>query len=290
MTSDATLLALVAFETFGTPSAIARALESRGRQGLQEAFEELDDRARRRLTSEAADLVDRGVGALFFTDVEYPSALIRRGRPVAPVLFYLGSPALLHAPGVGMCGSRRVTDLGLKAANACGTQVSHLGLTVISGYAKGVDTATHLAALRNGGSTVIVLAEGINHFRIKGDFTADFDPQRVLVVSQFPPTQPWRAFAAMARNKIISGLGHALIVIEAGEKGGTRAAGEDALSEQKPLLVLDFGEFTPEGNRYLIESGGRPVTSVDHLNRELAAIAERSNSEPRALEKQEALF
>jgi DNA processing protein len=139
----------------------------------------------------------------------------------------------------------------------------------VSGYAKGVDTATHLAALEQGGKTIIVLAEGINGFRIKREFSKDFDPKRVLVVSQFRPSQPWAAYAAMARNHVIFGLGNALVVIEAGEKGGTLAAGRDALKRGRPVFVLNFGDETPAGNRILIDAGAQPVASRSDLGRAL---------------------
>lgn len=275
MSFDSVVLALTAFEVHRTPNAITKALAAGGREALKEELGVLDAEARDRLEDEAQRLSDRGVGALLYGDAEFPASLVRGSRPVAPVLFYLGVPELMHAPSVGMCGSRHVTELGLKAASSCGDEVSRRGLAIVSGYAKGVDTATHLSALRNEGSTIIVLAEGIDHFRVKRDFVEDFAPDRVLVVSQFPPSQPWRAFAAMARNAIISGLGRALIVIEAGEKGGTRAAGEGALEAGKPLLVLDFGGETPAGNRHLISLGGTPIDSRSALGLALDGLAQQ---------------
>ena len=204
----------------------------------------------------------------------------------APLLFYWGNTALLHAGGVGMCGSRSVSELGLKAAHACGVQVSCRDLVVVSGYARGVDTATHLAALQAGGRTVNVLAEGFDHFRIKKDFKQDFDSSRALVVSQFPPGQPWGAFAAMDRNKVIFGLGLALVVIEAGERGGTLAAGEGALSAGRPLLVLDFGTETPPGNVKLLAAGGRPIASTTELASALDAVVEGASDDS----EEESLF
>jgi DNA processing protein len=131
-------------------------------------------------------------------DQQFPASLVVKGRPVVPGLFCMGDLRSLNAAAAGMCGSRQATPLGLKAARACGEEVSVRGLTVVSGYAKGVDTQTHLAALDQGGTTVIVLAEGINHFRIKREFAKSYDPERILVISQFHrpshgrPMRRWR--------------------------------------------------------------------------------------------------
>jgi DNA processing protein len=161
---------------------------------------------------------------------------------------------------------------GLEAAERCGVAASSQNGTIVSGYAKGVDTATHLAALRSGGRTVIVLAEGIDFFRVKRDFAADLDAESTLVISQFAPTQTWQAHAAMARNSIIFGLSRALVVIEAGERGGTLAAGHGALKMGRPVLVVDFGNDTPAGNRILLDAGAEPVRNAVDLKERLGNL------------------
>lgn len=235
---------------------------------------QFDDDDRDRLSRQAADLTERGVVAINADDPRYPDSLVVKGRPVAPTLFCLGDLSLLTAAGAGMCGSRKATELGLRAARACGEEVSLRHLVVVSGYAKGVDTQTHLAALERGGATVIVLAEGINRFRVKREFADSYDPRRVLVVSQFHPAQPWASYAAMARNHLIFGLGRALVVVEAGEKGGTLAAGRDALKRGRPVFVLNFGDQTPPGNRMLIDDGAQPVGSRRELGEALDALGD----------------
>ncbi|MGD6753824.1 DNA-processing protein DprA [Streptomyces sp. BH105] len=260
-------LALVAFETARTPARIDAVLREKGLAGLEELAESLDAEQIARCTQKAEELQGRDVYAVLRGEQDYPEMLIHKDKSSAPVLFCFGNPALLKAEGIGMCGSRAVSELGMNAADACGEEVSNRGLSVISGYAKGVDTATHLAALRSGGSTVIVLAEGFDHFRVKKVFTDHFDLSRLLVISQFPPTQRWLAHAAMTRNKIIFGMSKALVVVEAGERGGTLAAGEGAIRMGRPVLVLNFGKDTPPGNRILLSKGGYPVDSREELGR-----------------------
>ena len=276
MTMKANFRALAAFAYYRTPTQIIRAFVGADPNMLNAEGPLLGDEERSTLLKQAADLTDRGIVAINADDPRFPSSLTIKGRPVVPTLFCLGNLSLLTASAAGMCGSRKATPLGLKAAHACGEEVSRRGLTVVSGYAKGVDTQTHLAALDSGGTTVIVLAEGINHFRIKRDFARSFDFERVLVVSQFHPQQPWASYAAMARNHVIFGLGKALVVIEAGEKGGTLAAGHDALKRGRPVFVLNFGDDTPAGNRVLVEAGARPVTS----RHELGQALDRLRAEP----------
>lgn len=118
----------------------------------------------------------------------------------------------------------------------------------------------------------IVLAEGIDFFRVKRDFAADLDAESTLVISQFAPTQTWQAHAAMARNSIIFGLSRALVVIEAGERGGTLAAGHGALKMGRPVLVVDFGNDTPAGNRILLDAGAEPVRNAVDLKERLGNL------------------
>ena len=277
-------LALAAFASLRTPSRITAALRSGGSAGLEAAFAELSAESRSDVQRKAIAMSDDGIDVVMFGDPDYPAQLVFGARPAAPVIFFKGNRDLLYSEGVGMCGSRNVSAPGLTAASKCGETVSGKKLVVVSGYAKGVDTATHLAALRTGGSTVIVLAEGFDYFRVKRDFAKDFDADRTLVMSQFAPSQTWQAHAAMARNAIIYGLSKALLVIEAGARGGTLAAGQGALHVGRPVLVVDFGDQTPDGNRILLDEGATPIRTTNALSEVLDRIPGFvSNSEPPAL-------
>ena len=133
---------------------------------------------------------------------------------------------------------------------------------------------THLGALEAGGSTLVVLAEGIKHFRVKRDFKAigGLDPERAVVVSQFPATQPWSAGAAMTRNGVIVALSKALLVVEAGERGGTLNAGEQALGLGRTVFAIDYQDDPPPGNQVLLTRGARPLRSKGELAAALDAL------------------
>jgi DNA processing protein len=123
--------------------------------------------------------------------------------------------------------------------------------------------AVHVSTLEHGGSTIIVLPEGIQNFKVKrGKIDAVWETNRTLVVSQFSPTQPWTTGGAMTRNSVIIGLGLALVVVEAGETGGTLAAGKRALELGRPVIALEFAR-TLRGNSILVENGA--VTARDKI-------------------------
>jgi DNA processing protein len=201
---------------------------------------------------------------------DYPKSLLSSLQNRAPSIIYcLGNTSLLSANGVGFCGSRRVSDKGINTAKDCAEQVASAGYTVISGGATGVDYAAHRAALEAGGSTVIVLPQGISNFRIKREIKDVWDWKRVLVLSQFAPNVGWKVFRAMERNHIIIALSRAMIVIEAGEKGGTMHAGMMTLGFRRPLYVAVY-ENMPEaapGNVRLLELGARSLTKSKQLGR-----------------------
>jgi DNA processing protein len=277
--------ALAAFAIYRTPSKIRTALSSSGPVDLMRGLASLPQPEQDALAEAAAELDSRGIDAHLFGTDSYPSSLLSISS-APPILFTLGNRDLLDAPSVGMCGSRHTSEQGLRAAMACGEEVARHGLTIVSGYAKGVDTQTHLAALKEGGSTVIVLAEGINHFRKKRDFAKTGLPlDRVLVVSQFEPGRPWSVGNAMSRNGVISGLSKALVVIEAGEKGGTLDAGLRAIQLGRPVIALQFESMeTPPGNEALFGRGAVPVKTRKDLIATLDAIDESARSpEPRQL-------
>lgn len=200
--------------------------------------------------------------SLSLRDHAYPKALVNfMGGFSLPEIWVLGNLEIFNRVAVGFCGSRSASERGLQVAADCALQLSEAGVVVVSGYAPGVDMASHESTLASGGSTIIVLPEGIDHFRIKRTIRPLWDWERTLVVSQFPPNAIWRADRAMARNKVIVALSMAIIVLEARDKGGTLNCGHAALEMGKPLFVAMYDDMNGarEGNQMLIEAGGVPL-------------------------------
>ena len=193
-------------------------------------------------------------------DYRFPGRLVALlGKRAPDRLSVLGNINLIGQHAVSFCGARDASEKGIEAAALCARTAVRNHFVITSGNARGVDRATHREALECGGATILDLPEGMNHFRIAPELKDVWDWERVLVVSQFEPQTVWRSYHAMDRNKIIMALSCAMIVVEAGEKGGTRAAGEDALRLRIPLFAIDYGfdETIAPGNRVLIEKGAK---------------------------------
>lgn len=189
----------------------------------------------------------------------YPRAIADHFGPLAaPRLYVSGNTELMLRRSVGFCGSRHASAKGLAVAETAAKELAEEGATVVSGYAPGVDMAAHTSALRAGGETIVVLPEGISHFRVKKAIQPFWDWDRTLVVSQFEPKAVWRADRAMERNALIVLISQATIVIEAGETGGTMNAGLTALRAGRALFVANYEEASPEnaGNQLLLSRGG----------------------------------
>ena len=182
-------------------------------------------------------------------------------------LYFMGNLKLLEKPGVGFCGSRKITEKGNAVVRDCARQLALAGITIISGYAAGVDMAAHCTALESMGNTIIVLPEGINHFRIKRDIANLWDWERILVISQFQPDNPWQVYRAMERNSLIIALSRAMIVIEAGEKGGTLSAGYSSLKSNTPLFVVEYQDkLHAPGNIELLNLGAKRLRKSQTQN------------------------
>lgn len=213
------------------------------------------------------------VGQLEPGSAAYPAGVEDLLGRKAPTLRFLGNPALLMSVGVGFCGSRHASTKGIATAKDSAAQLAEWGFTIVSGNAAGVDAEAHRTALEVGGSTILVLPEGISHFRIKKDLQNAWDWDRVLVISQYPDSSPWAAFRAMERNALIVALSRATIVIEAGETGGTLNAGMTTIKHKKPLFVAIYEDMSnsAKGNSILIDLGGIPLSRSRTTGR--AAVA-----------------
>lgn len=195
-------------------------------------------------------------------DSGYPFNTIRLlGKRAPSFLYCIGNISLLSSRAVGFCGSRKASTRGVAVADDCAQQLAKAGFVVASGYAAGVDLAAHRGALLVGGCTLIVLPEGIDHFRIRKNLEDVWDWDRVLVISQFSPTSGWKAYRAMERNLLLISLSKAMIVVEAGSRGGTLHAGNSALKLHVPLYVAQYSNMESDapGNHVLLCAGGKPL-------------------------------
>jgi DNA processing protein len=177
-------------------------------------------------------------------------------------LHFAGNLSLLELPAVGFCGSRKSSEKGMEAVRDCCEQAARSRIVVVSGNAKGIDFAAHFTALAAGGSTILVLPEGIRNFRVRKDMRTVWDWGKALVVSQFEPDASWTVFRAMERNDLIIGLSRAMVVVEAGEAGGTVSAGKATLKAGKPLYVAVYENMpvNAPGNDLLLQLGGKRLS------------------------------
>lgn len=228
-------------------------------------------------------LQTKGIFVVGIGDPAYPRCLIEKlGQATPPVIYAMGNRKLFCKISVGFCGSRKASEKGLSVAGACASMLATEGINVVSGYAHGVDLAAHRAALEKGGTTTIVLAEGIFRYRIKEHvrFAEAPDVDQVLVISEFPPMLPWKAHNAMTRNRTICGLSNALVVIESGLEGGTFEAGKTAIELGEPLFCVEYEEpsISAAGNSYFLERGAIPLrrsrSGEPNLTKLLSAVRE----------------
>jgi len=205
----------------------------------------------------------RGVITLTPTHPKYPSRLTEVLKENAPQTIYAwGNLGLLDSHAVGFCGSRHVSPTGLAVTSHIVEQVAQLGWVIVSGHARGVDTVAHRTGLQNQTGTIIVLAEGINRFKLRTEIKSLATPENILILSEFQPNASWNVGYAMQRNSTIIALSDAMVVIEARTEGGTYNAGKTALKLSIPLFVAHYHTKNSgnSGNDSLIAMGGRKLS------------------------------
>ena len=170
-----------------------------------------------------------------------------------------GNSALLGLPSVAIVGSRKVSLKGLDAARDCAAQLARAGVNVVSGYARGVDLASHIAALEAGGTTTLVLAEGLNQWKIKADIKGVWNWDRALVVSEFDDGATWSKEKAFQRNGTVIRLSRAVIVAEAARISGTMNTVRQCLKRRIPLFAVEYDnmEDFAQGNAEAIRLGAQ---------------------------------
>lgn len=253
---------------------------------LQEADPELQERAGYRLERAAAvraRAASAGVHFLPWNDARFPPTLLAI-PDCPPGLWYRGTPDALAAPGVAIVGSRAGSAVALATAAQMAADLAAAGLIVISGLARGVDSAAHRGALR-AGRTVAVLGSG--HDRIyprEHDSLAAEIARSGTVASEFPPDVPALAFHFPMRNRIISGLSRAVVVIEAAESSGSLITASCALEQGRDVMVVPgaVSGGRNRGGHALIRDGAAIVESAADVLAELGVPPASSTAASRS--------
>jgi DNA processing protein len=208
-------------------------------------------------------------------DDVYPVLLKRINGPPA-ALFVEGDPGCLWQPQIAVIGSRNPTAGGLDHAKDFATTLARQGMTITSGLASGIDTAAHTAALDAGAMTIAVNGTGLD--RVYPDSSrpvAERIRSQGAMVSEFPLGSPPRRRHFPARNRIISGLSLAVLVVEAGLNSGTLITARKAAEQGRDVFALPGSLNNPmaKGCHRLIREGARLVETAADIMQELGPIA-----------------
>lgn len=208
-----------------------------------------------------------GYEIVTLVDEDYPAPLRELYDP-PPFLFMKGNIIESDYRAVAMVGSRGATDYGRTTAAGLAGDLSRHGVTIVSGMALGIDTASHRGALAAGGRTIAVLGSGIDviYPRENKSLYAQI-AENGAVVSEFLPKTDPNPGHFPRRNRIIAGLSRAVVVIEAGEKSGALLTADMALVYGRELFALPgmVSSRMSSGTHELLKSGANILTSVDDI-------------------------
>lgn len=225
-------------------------------------------------TRAAAALARASAGGLIaipWSDPAYPVALTTIPDP-PPVLWARGVVGALAVPAVAIVGSRAGSEYALAVAERLAADLATCGIAVVSGLARGVDSAAHRGALSGNGVTIAVLGSGVDviyppeHDGLARDIAACG-----AVISELVPGTPPQPHLFPLRNRIISGLVRAVVVIEAGERSGSLITARCALEQGREVLAVPGNVLSGRnrGAHALLRDGARIVESADDILEEL---------------------
>jgi DNA processing protein len=254
-----------------TPDVLERLATSLPGRDPRLATREIE-RARESARAAIASAARAGLALVTPENLAFPPLL--REIPDPPVVLWVrGDPASLSRPAVAIVGARAATPAGLEVARRLGRDLAHAGLTVVSGLARGVDGAGHRGALDGGGYTVGVLGCGADlvYPPEHSELTEEIVGSGGAVVSEFPPGMAPLTHHFPLRNRIISGLVRAVVVVEASPKSGSLITARAALEQGRDVLAVPGNVASGRygGSHALIKDGARLVETVGDVLEEL---------------------
>jgi DNA processing protein len=218
----------------------------------------------------------RGLHVLTLDDLRYPP-LLRQIADPPPVLFVQGNPEVLSLPQIAIVGSRHPTIDGCDNARIFAEQLGEAGYVVTSGMALGIDTEAHRGALARDGITIAVLGCGLDCIGSRAYRAfANRIAKRGAVVSEFLPNMSATTFNFPQRNRIISGLAHGVLVVEAAEQSGSLITARCAGEQGREVFAVPGSIRNPmaHGCHRLIRQGVKLAQRVEDILEEFPALVQ----------------
>jgi DNA processing protein len=216
-----------------------------------------------------------GHALIAWDDSAYPQALLSVADP-PPVLYFRGRQELLNRPSLAIVGSRNATPQGIDTAESFATALSAAGLTIVSGLALGIDAAAHRGGLAGAGSSLAVLGTGIDRVYPTANRTL---AQRLVeaggILSEFPIGTPPLPANFPRRNRVISGVSRAVLVVEATLASGSLITARFAAEQGRDVLAIPGSIHSPfsKGSHRLIKDGAKLVETAGDVLEELGMQA-----------------
>jgi DNA processing protein len=224
------------------------------------------ERARRTL----AWLDKKGYFLITMEEPEYPANLREIFDPPF-VVYGAGRPDVLEEPSIAVVGARRPTPYGRAAAEKLARDLASSGLVVVSGLARGIDSIAHWGAL-DSGRTVAVLGSGLDDIYPRENLGLFRKiAERGAVITEFPPEMPPFPYHFPLRNRIISGLSWATVVVEATRQSGSLITARLSLEQNRDVMAVPGSPASDlsRGTNWLIKSGAKLVETWEDVVEEL---------------------
>ena len=221
------------------------------------------------------------IGLVGYYDEEFPDVLRKtvneEGKLDPPLLlWYRGDFSITQLPGFAVIGTREATPEGVAGGTYLAGEFAKRGFNIVSGLAIGCDTCGHKGALKVGGKTTAILANGLDHNSIYPPENQDLAEEIVenggLLISEYRIGTPVNRYSLVARDRLQSGLSLATLVVQTGEHGGTMHAATATLQAKKPLYTIYFKDEETRlhekslGNALLERQGATYIKGDDNID------------------------
>jgi DNA processing protein len=272
------ILNLALIERFGTPSRVLRAsisdLKSVPGIGPKVASRIAASQKEYDPEVELAECRHQGVTPLPLAHPDYPAPL--RDIPDPPAMIYRRGTYLPDDQvAIALVGSRKSTPYGVRIAERLASSLARVGITVVSGLARGIDAAAHRGALKAGGRTIAVMANGLSEiYPPEHDKLADEVAANGALLTEMPMRQGPLSVLFPRRNRIISGLCLGVVIVEAAPRSGSLVTAKHAMEQGREVFAVPgpVDSLSSRGCHALIRDGARLVETIADILEELGPL------------------